>query len=194
MRARLGTALLVACICLAGGPLAAAADDTEQRVAKAREVAKGFMTRLKGELVAAIKSGGPQSAIPVCHTAAPAIATAQSDAHGLEVGRTALKLRNPKNAPDDWERQVLESFVAKRAAGADPKTLEYYEVTTRDGKRVFRYMKAIPTGKPCLACHGSSVAPELAAKIKEFYPEDAATGFKLGDIRGAFTIVQPLDR
>jgi len=52
-------------------------------------------------------------------------------------------------------------------------------------------MKAIPTGEGCLKCHGQNIAPEITAKLKENYPDDKATGFKLGDVRGAFSIIQP---
>jgi hypothetical protein len=33
----------------------------------------------------------------------------------------------------------------------------------------------------------------VAKTLAEFYPDDKARGFKVGDIRGAFTIVQPAD-
>ena len=173
--------------------IAAGSEPTaEERAAKSRAVVKAFAKRLKGELIGAMKSGGPVSAIAVCNSAAPAISEEASESSGWQVGRTALKLRNPANAPDDWERKVLERFEADIAKGADPKTLEHFETTTLDGRKVFRYMKAIPVGKPCLTCHGTDLKPELAAKIKELYPDDQATGFKLGQLRGAFTIVQPL--
>jgi len=56
----------------------------------------------------------------------------------------------------------------------------------------FRYMKAIQTGGLCLACHGSSVTPEVKKVIQHYYPEDKAIGFNVGDIRGAFTLIKQL--
>jgi hypothetical protein len=53
-------------------------------------------------------------------------------------------------------------------------------------------MKAIPTGKVCLTCHGSNIKLNLRTRINELYPEDKAYGFEIGDIRGAFTIQIPL--
>jgi hypothetical protein len=53
-------------------------------------------------------------------------------------------------------------------------------------------MKAIPTAAVCLVCHGETVEGALGEKIKALYPQDRATGYRLGDIRGAFTITQPL--
>ena len=67
-------------------------------------------------------------------------------------------------------------------------------VTGADGNRTFRYLKAIPTGPLCLKCHGSDLAPDLAAKLAELYPEDKAHGFAVGDLRGAFSVKLDLPR
>jgi hypothetical protein len=53
-------------------------------------------------------------------------------------------------------------------------------------------MKAIPTAELCITCHGSNLDPAIAATLAEFYPADRATRFAVGDIRGAFTIEQPM--
>ena len=57
----------------------------------------------------------------------------------------------------------------------------------------FRMMKGIATGEPCLACHGKNIQPSLAEVIDLRYPEDAARGFALGELRGAFTLQRTLD-
>jgi len=57
---------------------------------------------------------------------------------------------------------------------------------------VGRYMKAIPTGPQCVVCHGENVAPALAETIQRLYPDDQATGFAPGDLRGAFTVTVEL--
>ena len=49
-------------------------------------------------------------------------------------------------------------------------------------------MKAIPMQEPCALCHGKTLAPQIGDKIKSLYPLDQATGFELGEIRGAFTV------
>jgi hypothetical protein len=53
-------------------------------------------------------------------------------------------------------------------------------------------MKAIPTAKVCLACHGSAITPEVTAALDEAYPQDQARGYAEGDIRGAFSLSKPL--
>lgn len=153
---------------------------------------KGLAQNLKKELKAAMKAGGPVKAIEVCNVVAPSIAAAQSQEHGLNVRRTALKLRNPNNAPDDFEVKVLKKFAEDIAAGKDAKTLVYAEAVKTDDGTELRFMKAIPTGEVCLKCHGGNVAPEVKAAIGELFPQDQATGFKAGDLRGAFSVSKKL--
>ena len=174
--------------------LSAAADSTEQRVVAARNAAKAYQGALQNELQAAMKAGGPTNAIQVCNSRAPAIGADISATEKMQIGRTSLRLRNAANAPDAWEQQVLELFELRKKGGENPANLEFYEITNGDGKKVFRYMKAIaiPEGAPCLACHGEKIDPAVAAKLKQLYPNDKATGFRAGDIRGAFTITQPM--
>jgi len=168
------------------------AGDYDKEIAASRETVKEFMQTLKGELQAGMKEGGPVNAISVCNLSAPAIANTYSVRNGWDVGRTSLKLRNPDNAPDVWERSVLESFDERKRAGEDPMKMEHYEVVRKDGSSEFRYMKAIPTAPLCLACHGEKLDSITRTRIEKLYPRDQALGYKQGDIRGAFTITQPL--
>ncbi|WKW51759.1 Tll0287-like domain-containing protein [Rhodomicrobium lacus] len=177
------------------GVAAADAGETttpEALASEARGIVGRFADRLKGELVGAMKAGGPVAAIGVCNTAAPAIAS-EASADGWIVRRTSLKLRNPATAPDAWETETLARFEAAKAGGADPAKLERAEILESDGARRFRYMKAIPTAaEPCLACHGTNLAEPVKVKLAELYPDDKATGYSAGDIRGAFTLSKPL--
>lgn len=157
---------------------------------ESRATVKAFAGNLKGELQAAMKEGGPSHAIPVCNVKAPEIARAMSKPPERIVGRTSHKVRNPANAPDAWEAMVLDEFRQRAAAGEDLKTMEKAALVQRNGRRTYRYMKAIPVGAICLTCHGSRIDPGLKARIDSLYPEDQATGFALGKLRGAFTITR----
>ncbi len=170
---------------------ASAETSVDDRLKAAREATMSFARELQAELKKALESGGPAAGIAICKEAAPAIAAAASERLGGEVGRTSLNTFNPANAPDDWERKVLEAFEARKAAGEPLDKLEFHEIVARDGEERFRYMKAIGMQQPCLACHGKTIAPELVEIIKRFYPADKGTGYDLGDIRGAFTISMP---
>jgi hypothetical protein len=175
--------------------LAAGAEtDLDAYTKTSREVIKAYSDSLKAELTGAIKASGPVSAIMLCNHKAPAITRYHAGGEEVSIGRTSLKIRNPYNAPDAWEQTILKSFEDRKAAGEDPATIDHAAIVMRGGKRVIHYMKAIPTAELCLNCHGGDeVKPEVAAKLAEFYPNDKARGFKVGDIRGAFTIVQPAE-
>ena len=176
----------------AGEAQAATGDVPQAEVKAARGLVKGFFTELKGELQAAIKEGGPAHAIGVCQEVAPSIAGEMSEKSGWAVGRTSLKVRNPRNAPSVRERAVLMEFKRRHAEGEGFKTMESKAVIEEGGRRYLHYMKAIPTQEVCLACHGSNVKEPVQKAIDAQYPADAATGFQKGELRGAFTFVKPL--
>jgi Protein of unknown function (DUF3365) len=160
--------------------------EIDQRVSQSREAVKFYADVLIAELKYSLEEGGPVRAIKVCKVEAPQIAKDISDQNNWRIGRTSLKTRNPKNNPDEWEAKVLQQFEQRKQNGGTIATLEFSE-TTKEG---FRYMKAIPTKGLCLTCHGETLAEPVKATLEELYPEDKATGFKVGDIRGAFSIIQ----
>jgi hypothetical protein len=104
------------------------------------------------------------------------------------IARTSLKVRNTNNTPDKWESTVLAQFEQRKAAGEDVATMEYSAMVQSDDKTVYRYMKPIPTAGGCLVCHGENISGNIADKINALYPHDQATGFSVGDIRGAFSL------
>lgn len=147
--------------------------------AAARALAAAAVASLKQELVAeltaAIAQGGPENAIEVCRVRAPQIARAASKP-GLSVGRTSHKLRNPANLAPDWVAPLLAAYVAGERAN-EPAAV------VLDGGRT-GYVEPLATAPMCLACHGESIAPAVAAKLAALYPEDRATGFRAGELRG----------
>ncbi|MFW2374380.1 MAG: Tll0287-like domain-containing protein [Gammaproteobacteria bacterium] len=182
--------ILTCSLCLSS--LASADNHLKERASKSKEVAQDFMKQLKAELGKAMKSGGPVAAISVCNHQAPLIAKNLSDKYGWKIARTSLQVRNPENSADDWEADVLQKFENRKAMGEAVKPMAYYAVVENNNQQNFRFMKAIPTAEVCLKCHGQNIAPEVKARLDELYPTDKARGYKLGDIRGAFTISQPM--
>lgn len=170
-------------------PTAAAGGlDEPAWITDSREAARALGASLLSELAGAL-ADSPVAAIEVCSERAPAIAAAESGRRGATLGRTALGFRNPANAPADWQRAVLERFARELAAGADPASLEHAEEVVAEGVLERRWMKPIMTVPLCLPCHGEALAPEVAAAIAARYPQDRATGFAAGDLRGAFYVV-----
>ena len=78
---------------------------------------------------------------------------------------TSLKPFNPANAPDEWEKKVLNSF--------EQGAKEAREVTAINGQPYLRLMRPFLTESSCLKCH-------------------AVQGYKEGSIRGGISIAVPL--
>ncbi len=99
----------------------------------------------------------------------------------VKVRRTALKYRNPDNKPDATDIKVMKEMEAAIKAGNFKK--KPLVVEAGDRKRV--YIPLI-TEKVCLKCHGpaKSINPKVRETISKRYPNDLATGFKEGDLRG----------
>lgn len=157
-------------------------------VQSARLVIKTFAKSLQNTLATAMKEGGPVNAVTACHSSAIEIAEFHSSQSGWQVSRTALKIRNPANAPDKWELKTLQEFEQRKASGENIAAIEHSEWVEESGQKVFRYMKPIATVGICLSCHGSSVDESVLKTLDTFYPDDRAIGFDLGDIRGAFSL------
>ncbi len=169
------------------------ASGNEQLTNETRDAIKALGSELKATLQSSMKAEGPLKAIAVCNIKAPQLANKVSTEKGMEVGRTSLKVRNQLNAPDPWETSVLEQFEHRKAEGEQLNTIEYSETMQHNGNKVFRYMKAIPTDDVCLMCHGKQIPQNLSAALNKLYPDDRATGFSKGDIRGAFTVIKTLE-
>jgi hypothetical protein len=148
-------------------------------------LADAYQTSLQAELSAAIKQAGPVGAIGVCQSVAPAIAAELSAKGELDVSRIARRNRNPGNAvPADLDAlyQQLE-----REPLRDGKP---HFVTATIGRREV-FMQALPMrDQPCTQCHGTSIAPDVKAAITATYPDDRATGFAAGDLRGPMLVTR----
>lgn len=155
------------------------------REAEARSeiLADRFQKELLTALTAAMEAEGPEGAIGVCASIAPALAVQLSEESGASVRRTALRTRNLAAKADATEQRVMEGWSS---APLDKNRSPKRWVAHEGGE--YRYMRAIPTMPMCLACHGQNIAPEVTAEIRKHYPEDQATGFAQGQLRGAFSI------
>lgn len=185
-------ALLAACV--AGPPAASVGESAAAPAAEAAAVAGRFQQELAAKLQAAMAAGGPVDAVSVCHEAAPAIAARLSRDSGWNVRRVGTRVRNQDSGrPDGWEQAQLDGFARRHAAGEPLDQLSSYAEVREAGVASQRYMKAIVAGPQCLACHGdpASQPPELRSRLRQLYPQDAATGYRAGELRGAFTLRRP---
>ncbi len=167
--------------------------EQQQFEKEAQAAIKEFASSLKTALLSAMQDGGPVEAVAVCNLIAPTLAAEMTKKHGLDISRTSLKIRNPQNEADEWETSVLQQFETRLKSGEAIQSLTFSEKVKTDTGQQWRMMKAIPTDKVCLACHGTKIAPPVQANLDKYYPDDMATGFKLRDIRGAFTVSKDIN-
>lgn len=173
-----------------------AADDADAKTLdESRKTAQEFMQKLGAILKQQLETGGAESAITVCKQAAPALA-AEYSTDGRVVRRVSLKPRNKTlGTPDEWETRKLESAEHALQSGQAISTIEFSEVRDEADGRWLRYLKAIPTQPMCLQCHGKpyQISDSVKAKLAAEYPDDQATGYGAGSIRGAVSIKQKLN-
>lgn len=187
-------ALLPLSLMLAFNMNPASADDLAKFQDDSRKMVKEMMTQLGGKVQSEMAAGGPVPTINACMILAPTITSDLSRKSGMHVSRVSLKVRNPLlGLPDAWEQNVLMNFE-KRLEKEAPANMEFAEVVTEPQGKFMRYMKALPTQEVCLKCHGApdAIAQPVKELLRTEYPHDKATGYTLGQIRGAISIKKPL--
>ncbi len=175
--------LLIAPI-FAASLVACRADDAE-RVERAGRLFAEFQTQLQGELQKAIAAGGAVGAIDVCARVSPEMEAHIAAERGVIFRRISDRPRNPDHAADEWERAQLQRWQATLQAGGEPAPVHE---RTPDGLRVMAPI--VLRNATCLKCHGAAGSIDAAtrAALASRYPADQAVGYKLGDLRGAFSL------
>lgn len=161
---------------------------TDVKVAEARKIADGLFQKVKGLLIAKMNDGNYAEAAEVCSNVAQKMTKDYAEETGIDVHRVSLKYRNPLNRPDKFEKKRLKIF--EREIAENKTVSEYYEVIEKGDERILRYMKPVIIQEMCLKCHGdNSQIPDAVKKILfAKYPKDKATGYKIGDVRGAISV------
>jgi hypothetical protein len=152
---------------------------SETDMARAAGALKPLKRELQSALIGALREGGAEQAIEVCQLRAPEIARLTSTG-GAVLGRTSHRLRNPENAPEAWMSLFLEEYLA------NPDDDEPRAVRLASGG--IGYVEPIRTKGICLQCHGDQIEPGVKARLQALYPEDQATGFEKGELRGLFWV------
>ncbi len=139
---------------------------------------KGFMGSIKPTLNSALKQDGNHvTAMSTCSSMATQMTNEYNNiTNGVKIRRTALKYRNPKNKPDETDKEVMYRFQA----------VNDFKPVAVDMGNTYRVYKPLKTKASCLYCHGSKsdINPKIAKMIQKKYPHDLATDFKLGELRG----------
>ena len=163
---------------------------SEEVGAEARARGAALIGELKRSLVGAVTKAmgqGIPAAIATCHTEAPSL-TAAVAREGATIGRATRKPRNPSNAATGWQADALSQFEGVVAAG---KPLAGQTFARRlPGGRI-AYAEPLVIVELCVTCHGATLAPEVKAELASRYPDDRATGYAVGDLRGVAWVELP---
>lgn len=151
-------------------------------IEKGKSITSSTFLALSTELQKAMKEGGPKNAIEYCNLNALSLTDSLSKLHSATIKRTSNKYRNPENKPTDQERVALDYY--QRQLSLNQAMLPKVE-TDKNGTVFYA---PIIVQDMCLKCHGDKENISIYDLIKEKYPEDLATGYKQGDLRGMWSV------
>lgn len=173
-------------LALASSILAAAPMNQEEAAAKGSAVSAALLQKLGGAVKSNMQANGPVKTLEFCSLNALAMTEQIGRESGTEVSRLSLKNRNPVNAADGDDKTLLEKWerMAKNAQPLPAFELKQFP----DGKTVY-YKPIVINNEACLKCHGEiqNDSP-LGRAIRSIYPEDKATGYRMGDLRGMIKV------
>lgn len=154
---------------------------------KGDSIVKITFDTLRAALKYQISENGVVAAIEYCNVNAYPI-TAFFAKEGIIIRRAAAKFRSPGNSPDSLEKIVIDSYQLSIRSKQSLKDTLFEQ----PGK--MHFFKPIILQVMCKNCHGDPVLDISSAawkEIKKRYPDDLASGFKEGDLRGIWHITFP---
>ena len=181
------TLVAVACFLAAPSSGAQTGEATKLEDYRMRGLQAAMQTKgaLGGELMKAMEAGGPEGAVAFCNTRALPITREMSTKLGVEVSRVSDQPRNPVNAADAEDLEIIATFKEALATGQQPvPALREHE------NAVIGYYPIVTNGM-CLTCHGArgvDINPATQAAIDRAYPQDRATGYGDNELRGLFVV------
>lgn len=151
----------------------------------ALEVISNSGATLMSALYETMDTAGVKEAIVYCNLNANEIVTTLSAEYGVEIKRTSLQLRNRANKPTEDEKLILDFYANQESMG---KTC-VGEMSQVEGN--YKYYHPIYVMDKCTQCHGikgETLNKKAAKQIAELYPDDQATGYSTGDLRGMWVV------
>jgi Protein of unknown function (DUF3365) len=151
------------------------------------EIATLAQKTLGGQLKKSMQEGGASEAINFCNVNAYPLLDTFRSSYDVGIRRVSLRIRNPMDAPNEIESQILEAYQYNIE-----NDLPLDDNLQEIGDTVILFSRAIVLNNGlCLNCHGdieNEINPEVRGIITRLYPNDNATGHSLGDLRGMWSI------
>ncbi|MCB0655245.1 MAG: DUF3365 domain-containing protein [Saprospiraceae bacterium] len=157
--------------------------DLSEYYTRGKEVAAVAQQTFFQEVSEALAEGGTEYALQFMHPVDNPKIDSLDNLYQCTIGRTSNKIRNVANKPSGPEELALvEAYVAGKITGDT--------VIIRDQHPVF-YQPILLSMPACLQCHGQpsvDITEETLDALRNLYPDDQATGYKLGDVRGLWKV------
>ncbi len=179
-----------AAVAVALPPTGLPAEAEQALLARGQAIVKEAGALLSSNLLAAIQAKGLTNALAYCSVKALPLAELVAAGNKVELRRVSHRARNPQGKADAFESEVLRRFQSQLAPNQPPPAL----LTSNRADTVTFFAPVVINNPLCLQCHGEpgkDIAPENLTFIRGLYPQDAATGFKQGDLRGAWRVDFP---
>ena len=141
--------------------------------------------KLGKNLIKAIEEDGTVGAVEFCNIEAMKLTDSMSVKHNAIIKRVSDKTRNPKNMANAKELGHIAAFKEQVKDGSDIDPI----VEDINGEVNFYY--PITTNTMCLQCHGTpneQITAMTFNALNKLYPEDKATGYDEGQVRGIWSI------
>ena len=169
-------------------PAAPSPDD--RALAMAASIVADTSARLQARMTQEMHQSPPDQVAVDCSIEASALTQVVPDGSSAHVGRASLRLRNPENSGPPWVQAWLQAQGERPMAGV----AGFARVEDTPEGRVARVLRPIPVMPHCLTCHGdeATLSAEVRGVLRERYPDDQATGYAAGDLRGALWAEVPV--
>lgn len=160
-------------------------DDLSSYKQKGGEFVGATQKVLASNLVEAIQESGTEGALAFCNIQAIPLTDSMSVELEAHIKRVTDQPRNPDNLANKSELEYIRSAKLDLSEGKEVSPSIHYI-----NEKVIGYYPII-TNQLCMQCHGnenSQIDDATLEKINTLYPEDQATGYDVGELRGIWVV------
>jgi hypothetical protein len=142
-----------------------------------------FMSKISEQY----EKNGFEAAAKYCSMEAYPLTDSLAKQYKVFLSRVSLKNRSPRNEAKGLEKELLEAYAYSKKEGIKLNTNVQFIHT---GDTILYNKPIFIASNVCLNCHGSkeNISPEIQEILNNRYPNDKATGYQIGDLRGMWSL------
>ena len=158
-----------------------AENNAKKQLALGDSISNAMQNVLLQNVGAAIKKGGTDHAVDYCSFQAMSITDSIAQKYHSNIQRLSDINRNPKNSISKKE---------DKKAWVKIKSLKQHFLQKNTNGETYYYKPIFLAMPTCIKCHGTTndIASSTLKIIQSKYPNDLATNYQLGDLRGMWKI------